>query len=97
MGEFGRAPRLSTLNGGPPGRDHWGDVMSVLMAGGRCPRGEVIGASDAQGGTPLSHPFRLESVLVEIYRHMGIDPSSTVNDPNGRPRHLLEHRAPIFA
>ena len=26
MGEFGRTPRISTINGSPPGRDHWGDV-----------------------------------------------------------------------
>jgi hypothetical protein len=97
MGEFGRAPRLSTLGNFAPGRDHWGDVMSVLMAGGKCPAGEVIGASDSQGGSPVNQPYRLESVLAEIYRHMGIDSALTVNDPNGRPRYILEHRTPIFS
>ena len=39
MGEFGRTPRMNK-KGVPgsdpvPGRDHWGNVMSVLVAGGR--------------------------------------------------------------
>ena len=36
MGEFGRTPRINKglPNDPTPGRDHWGEVMSVLVAGG---------------------------------------------------------------
>jgi len=95
MGEFGRTPRISSLNNSAPGRDHWGDAMSVLLAGGGLPGGQVVGATDAQGGRPTQHPYRLECVLAAMYRHLGIDPALTFNDHTGRPRHLLEIRDAI--
>jgi uncharacterized protein (DUF1501 family) len=95
MGEFGRAPKVSTINNLPPGRDHWGDVMSVLLAGGGFAGGQVIGASDSKGALPVKAPCRLEQVLATMYRHLGIDPAQTVKDHSGRPRHLLEIRDPI--
>lgn len=95
MGEFGRTPQISRINSSPPGRDHWGDVMSVLLAGGGLRGGQVVGASDARGAVPVQSPYRLESVLATVYRHLGIDPGLTFNDHTGRPRHLLERRDPI--
>ena len=40
-GEFGRTPRISTLPSAYklPGRDHWGRVQTVFLAGGRRGRG----------------------------------------------------------
>src|SRR5262249_37155564 len=57
-GEFGRTPRISRL---PqyyklPGRDHWGKVQSVLLAGGGVRGGRVVGSSDKIGGFPRSDP-----------------------------------------
>ncbi|MBY0526916.1 MAG: DUF1501 domain-containing protein [Gemmataceae bacterium] len=95
MGEFGRTPQISSLPNHPPGRDHWGDAMSVLMAGGGLRGGQVVGATDGKGGRPTQSPYRLECVLAHMYRHMGIDPALTFNDHTGRPRHLLEIRDPI--
>lgn len=94
MGEFGRTPKISALNNQGPGRDHWGDAMSVLLAGGGL-AGGVIGATDAKGALPTAGPIRLERVLGHVYRHLGIDPTQTVNDLTGRPRHLLEACEPI--
>ncbi len=56
MGEFGRTPRMNKT-GVPgsdpvPGRDHWGNVMSVLAAGGGFARGRVVGSSNSRGETP---------------------------------------------
>ncbi len=48
MGEFGRSPKI---NGGG-GRDHWGRVFSVALAGGGIRGGQVIGSSDKTGGLP---------------------------------------------
>lgn len=95
MGEFGRTPKISSLNTSPPGRDHWGDSMSVLMAGGGFAGGQVIGATDAKGSVPVQSPIRLERVLATMYRHLGIDPAQYFVDHTGRPRHLLEIREAI--
>ena len=49
--EFGRTPRMQY--GAPlPGRDHWGAVQSVFLAGGGIRGGRVIGASDRIGAFP---------------------------------------------
>jgi hypothetical protein len=95
MGEFGREPRITSLPKLTPGRDHWGDVMSVLLAGGGLTGGQVIGASDTKGARPAQSPHRLEKVLAVMYRHLGIDPALTFPDHTGRPRNLLEIREPI--
>ncbi len=92
MGEFGRTPQISRINNLPPGRDHWGDVMSVLLAGGGFEGGRVVGSSDSKGAVPTSSPYRLECVLALMYRHLGIDPAVTFNDHSGRPRCLLDVR-----
>jgi hypothetical protein len=88
MGEFGRTPRVNKN----AGRDHWGRVMSVLLAGGGLRTGQVIGASDSKGAVPTDRPYRPENVLAVVYRHLGIDPALTLPDLSGRPRHLLEER-----
>lgn len=88
MGEFGRTPKFNKN----AGRDHWGRVMSVALAGGGIKTGQVIGSSDAEGGTPVDAPYRPENVLAMLYRHLGIDPSTTFMDHSGRPRYILERR-----
>jgi len=88
MGEFGRTPRINRN----AGRDHWGRVMSVMLAGGRIRKGVIVGASDSNGATPHEAPYRPENVLAMLYRHLGIDASLTFTDNSGRPRYLLERR-----
>ncbi len=88
MGEFGRTPKIN----GNAGRDHWGRVMSVVLAGGDIRTGQVIGASDSQGAVPAALPYRPENVLANLYRHLGIDTSATYRDNSGRPRYVLERR-----
>lgn len=87
MGEFGRSPRLN--NGLPqdpiPGRDHNGRVMSVLMAGGGFPGGQVIGSSDPRGGSPADRPVRPQDIIATIYDRLGIDLETTFQDKTGRP------------
>jgi hypothetical protein len=90
MGEFGRTPKVNKN----AGRDHWGAVMSVLLAGGRIQSG-VFGASNSKGEIPASTPYRPENILATIYAHLGIDPATTFDDLSGRPRYLLEDRQVI--
>ena len=87
MGEFGRTLRVNRN----AGRDHWGAVMSVLLAGGGLRVGQVVGASNRYGESPVKAPYRPENILATVYRHLGIDPGMTFPDFAGRPRHLLGH------
>ena len=87
MGEFGRTPRINKN----AGRDHWGALMSVLLAGGGLRPG-IVGASNSKGEVPADAPYRPENILAMIYRHLGIAPAHTLNDLSGRPRYLLEER-----
>jgi hypothetical protein len=89
MGEFGRTPRMNTT-GVPgsdpvPGRDHWGDVMSVLVAGGGFAAGRVVGASNARGEVPRECPVTPPDLLVTLYHLLGIDPETSFPDRAGRP------------
>jgi hypothetical protein len=95
MGEFGRTPRIFSILNNPPGRDHWGYAMSVLLAGGGFAGGQVVGATDSMASRPTEAPIRVERVLATMYRHLGIDPALTFDDHTGRPRYLLESREPI--
>ena len=87
-GEFGRTPRINRS----AGRDHWGRVMSVLLAGGELKTGQIVGSSDSNGAVPQDRPYRPENVLAMLYRHLGIDVSATFPDNSGRPRYVLERR-----
>jgi uncharacterized protein (DUF1501 family) len=86
MGEFGRAPKLSAGGDDPiPGRDHWIKLMSVLVAGGGVPRGQVIGSSNSKGEEPNNRPVAPQDLLVTVYHKLGIDPATTFHDSLGRP------------
>jgi hypothetical protein len=91
MGEFGRTPRINKS----AGRDHWGRLMSVLMAGGNLRMGQIVGSSDDKGEVPKDNPYRPENVIATMYQHLGINPGTTITDFTGRPRHLLENRRVI--
>ena len=89
MGEFGRTPRINKA-GVPgsdpvPGRDHWGEVMSVLVAGGGFAAGRIVGASNRRGEVPVDRPLTPADLLVTIYRQMGLDPETAFQNRAGRP------------
>jgi Protein of unknown function (DUF1501) len=87
MGEFGRTPRMNAGGGGDPnpGRDHWGQLMSVLVAGGGFPRGHLIGSSSPKGEEPKDRPVAPQDLMVTVYHRLGIDPATSFEDPLGRP------------
>jgi hypothetical protein len=58
-GEMGRTPRLN--KGG--GRDHWGNLAPLLLAGGGLAMGKVIGQSDKSAGAPASEPVRIRHLI----------------------------------
>ena len=91
-GEFGRTPKISLLPSAYalPGRDHWGKVQSVFLAGGGVQGGRVIGASDKTGGYPIRDPQRPENLAATIYQALGIPKSSHWNDLLDRPIPVYE-------
>ncbi|MBL9129008.1 MAG: DUF1501 domain-containing protein [Verrucomicrobiales bacterium] len=94
MGEFGRTPRLGT-QGSTDGRDHWPAVMSMCLAGGGFRHGQVIGASEADGGAIHERPVTPADLTATIYHHFGIPPNETYLDHQGRPRFLVEGGKPL--
>ncbi len=81
MGEFGRTPRHNA-NGG---RDHWGPVFSLAMAGGGVRAGVVHGSSDRDGAYPREGTVLPQDLTATIFHLLGIDPDTEVRDPLGRP------------
>jgi hypothetical protein len=95
-GEFGRTPKISLLPQyyKQPGRDHWGAVQSVFLAGGGVRGGQVIGSSDKIGGYPADHPQRPENLAATIYRALGVPATTAWHDSFDRPHHIY-HDEPI--
>jgi hypothetical protein len=87
MGEFGRTPKLNVAGG----RDHWPRVFSVLLAGGGVPGGQVIGASDSHGESPLDRPVTPADLACTIFTLLGIDPATTLHTSDGRPVKISDH------
>ena len=58
-GEMGRTPKINK-NGG---RDHWGNLAPLLLAGGGLKTGQVIGRSSSNGGEPNSEPVRMTNLI----------------------------------
>ena len=94
MGEFGRTPMMGT-QGSTDGRNHWNAVMSMAMAGGGLRHGQVIGATEADGGHIKDRPVTPGDLAATIYRHMGVPLDATYLDTTGRPRFIVEQGRPI--
>jgi uncharacterized protein (DUF1501 family) len=91
-GEFGRTPIINK----DAGRDHWPQVGGALLAGGGMRMGQVIGATDRLGGTPVERPVHFGEVLATLYRQLGLDPNAiTLRDLAGRPQYLVDHYEPM--
>jgi hypothetical protein len=90
-GEFGRTPRVNKTGG----RDHWGSLMSILVAGGGLNVGQVIGASNKNGEVPVDRPVAPTDVLATMYRHLGIDTRQHTLTLQGRPIPILPDGEPI--
>jgi len=86
MGEFGRTPMINMNRN--PGRDHWPNALSVVMAGGGTKGGQVIGETDDRGMGPKERPIHVEDLAATMYHSLGIDPEKTYLTNTGRPVRL---------
>jgi uncharacterized protein (DUF1501 family) len=90
-GEFGRTPRVNN----DAGRDHYPNVFSAAIAGGRVKGGRVVGSSDEKGAFPKSNPKTPQDVLATLYQHLGVDTAAQYLDNAGRPHSVLPFGQPI--
>jgi hypothetical protein len=82
-GEFGRTPKIDWGAPWNGGRNHYGKVFSVLVAGGGFKGGRVVGASDEKGEEVKDRPVYPCDLLGSIYELMGIDPEGKLPNPMG--------------
>ena len=81
LSEFGRTPKFN----GRGGRDHWGHVFSVALAGGGVKGGTVIGASDKTGAYPKDGRVSPADLTATALHCLGYDPATDIHDTLGRP------------
>ncbi len=81
ISEFGRTPKFNDRGG----REHWGQVFSVALAGGGVKGGRVFGASDKVGGYPLDGKVTPADLTATALHCLGIDPETEIHDTLNRP------------
>lgn len=90
--EFGRTPKINERQG----RDHWTSAFSFVFAGAGVPGGQVVGATDRDGGyITSSMAYTIEDYAATIYAKLGIDRTKPLTTPTGRPIYLAAKGKPI--
>jgi hypothetical protein len=92
-GEFGRGPKVDWQPPWNGGRNHYGKVFSVLVAGGGFKGGCVVGSSDAKAEEVKTRPVYPVDLLGSIYHLAGIDPTAKLPHPMGLEAHVLPSAA----
>jgi hypothetical protein len=83
VGEFGRTPKIN----GVGGRDHWGRVFSVALAGAGIAGGAVLGSSDKPGAVPTNDPVRPQDLTATMFHLLGVNHHAMFPDKTNRPVH----------
>jgi uncharacterized protein (DUF1501 family) len=101
-GEFSRTPRMNDggnggapMSMGTPGRDHWGNAMFCLLAGGGLRGGQLVGSTDRLGEVPRDRALRPGDLHHTIFHVLGVDPEVHFRDHAGRPVPAVDHGAVI--
>jgi len=91
-GEFGRTPKVDWQPPWNGGRNHFGNVFSVLVAGGGFKGGQLVGSTDAKGEEPKDRPVYPIDLLGSIYELAGIDTDAKLPHPEGADARVLDVR-----
>jgi hypothetical protein len=90
-GEMGRTPTINK----DAGRDHWGQAMSMVMAGAGIRGGQVIGSTDATGAEVVDVAGTPEDVAATALAALGIDHRREYQTSTGRPIQIIRDGRPI--
>jgi hypothetical protein len=90
-GEFGRTPRVNKR----AGRDHWGRLCTLALAGGGLRMGQVIGKSSAKLEVPTERHIQPQDLMATIFQMYGLSPKLQFTSPQGRPTYMVENGLPI--
>ena len=88
-GEFGRSPKVDWQPPWNGGRNHYGNVFSVLVAGGGFKGGQIVGSSDEKGEEVKDRPVYPIDLLGSIYELAGIDADAKLPHPLGFDARVL--------
>jgi hypothetical protein len=77
-GEFGRTPRINQNGGATPGRQHWPQCYSSILAGGGVKGGVVYGESDKIGASVKDRPVRPQDLSATIFQALDVPFESRV-------------------
>jgi len=92
-GEFGRTPKIDWQPPWNGGRGHYGNVFTVLVAGGGFKGGQVVGASTAKAEEVKDRPVYPTDLLGSIYTLAGIDNHAKLPHPMGLDAYVLPSAA----
>lgn len=92
-GEFGRGPRVDWQPPWNGGRNHYGNVFSVLVAGGGFKGGHVVGTSDGKAEEVKDRPVYPVDLLGSIYQLAGIDSRARLSHPMGVEAYVLPEKS----
>jgi uncharacterized protein (DUF1501 family) len=88
LAEFGRTPRINSRGG----RDHWGQVFSIALAGGGIRGGQVHGASDKHAAFPQEGIVLPCDLTATLFHTLGYEPAAEIRDVLGRPHPISRGR-----
>jgi hypothetical protein len=83
FGEFGRTPKIDYKPPWDGGRHHYGNAMSVVVAGGGFKGGAVVGSTDDKGAFPKERRLYPWDLSASMYTLLGINPRSRLPHPHG--------------
>ena len=89
-GEFGRGPKVDWQPPWNGGRNHYGKVFSVLVAGGGFKGGQIVGSTDDKGIDVKDRPVYPADLLGSIYQLAGIDSGAKLPHPLGLEARVLD-------
>ena len=92
-GEFGRGPKIDWQPPWNGGRNHYGNVFTVLVAGGGFKGGHIVGSSDAHAEEVQDRPVYPVDLLGSIYALSGIDTKARLPHPMGSEAFVLPSAA----
>jgi hypothetical protein len=64
--------------------------MSMLVAGGGLPCGQVIGSTDDKGYAPTHDRVMPQDIAATTFRHLGIDLNAAWTNSQGRPIPIVQ-------